>query len=154
MKVKIVTIGKVKQPFVEAGEEMYLERLRSKVKLSFRELEPATNLPEPEMKRAEGEAVLSEVQGQDLLVVLDERGEGMSSEAFAKKLQRWMVSGKSSLVFALGGAFGHDEKVRAKADLVLSLSPLTFTYQMARLILVEQLYRAMSIIDGSPYHKK
>ena len=154
MKVKIVNIGKVKQPFVEAGEEMYLELLRRKVKLSFRELEPATNLPEPEMKRAEGEAVLSEVQGQDLLVVLDERGEGMSSEAFAKKLQRWMVSGKSSLVFALGGAFGHDEKVRAKADLVLSLSPLTFTYQMARLILVEQLYRAMSIIDGSPYHKK
>lgn len=154
MKVKIVTIGKVKQEFIESGEQMYLERLRARLKLTFRELEPATNLPEPEMKRAEAAGVLAEVGPQDLLVALDERGEGLSSEAFAKKIQKWMVSGKSSLVFALGGAYGHDESVRAKATLVLSLSPLTFTYQMARLILVEQLYRAMSIIDGSPYHKK
>lgn len=154
MKVKIVTIGKVKQSFVEQGEEIYLERLRSRMKVSFRELEPATNLPEPEMKRAEAAAVLAELGPQDLLIALDERGETPNSEEFAKKLQKWMVSGKSSLVFALGGAYGHDEKIRARADLVLALSPLTFTYQMARLILVEQLYRATTIIDGGPYHKR
>ncbi len=154
MRVKIVTIGKVKQGFIEEGEELYLERLQCKMKISFRELEQQTNLPETEMKRAEGAAILKEVGPQDVLIALDERGECLTSEAFAQRIQKWMSSGRSSLVFALGGAYGHDGVVRDRADFVLSLSNLTFTYQMARLILVEQLYRASTIQDGKPYHKK
>ncbi len=153
MKAKIVSVGRVRHDFVKAGEALYLERLASRLKISFCEVESRGKLPEPAMKQEEARLVLAKRAPTDVLVVLDEHGKSMTSPELAKWLERQAISGKSSFCFAIGGAYGWDSSVLAAANLTLSLGPLTFTYQMARLILVEQLYRATTIIDGLPYHK-
>ena len=110
-------------------------------------------LSEGEQKKREAELVLGEIKAGEYLCALDERGRQFSSAGFATHLQKVMNGGTSRLVFAIGGPFGWDDEVRDRAELLLSLSPMTFNYQLTRLVLAEQLYRVLSIISGSPYHK-
>ncbi len=151
--IKIISVGKIKQDFVLAGEEQYLTRLRSFADFELVEVPAQSEHPESVMKELEAKAVLSKVEQGEYLIILDESGKSMTSQQMASWLQGLWNQGRSQLCFAIGGSFGWDASVKTKAQAVLSLSPMTFTYQMTRLILIEQLYRAMTILKGIAYHK-
>ncbi len=153
MKFKILSVGRSKHSFIAEGEAEYIKRLRPFAALEIIETEARTELPEERMKEEEAEALLKRVPERAVLVALDETGKAFSSREFADWLKKQSVSGSSEFCFVLGGASGLGEAVKKRSRLVLSLSPMTFTYQMARLLLVEQLYRATSLIRGTPYHK-
>ena len=88
------------------------------------------------------------------MILLDENGRHFSSEEFARQLEKWQVAGDKNLVFIIGGAYGFGEALITRANMTLSLSQMTFSHQMVRLIFVEQLYRAFTILKGEPYHHK
>jgi len=147
LRVRIVTISKVKQSFVLEGERHYLERLKSDAKVELQELDARGSVEQ------EADRLFESLKTGEYLFALDERGKEINSEQLAQLMQRLMNAGRSSLVFAIGGAHGFSPRVRERADYVLSLSKFTFPYQLTRLVLVEQIYRALSILKGSPYHK-
>ncbi len=103
-------------------------------------------------KAEEGAAIIAKLSPRDALVVLDERGKALSSVDFAKWLQQQQMQGRD-VAFAIGGDEGHSEEVRGRANVVLSLSAMTMPHRLARLVLLEQVYRAVTIIRGEPYHK-
>jgi len=153
MKITIFCLGKLKQNFIKQGEEEFLKRLKPQLKLEIVELnsDRFSSLPEQELRKKEAELLIKNVNKNDLLVLLDENGREFNSKDFAKFISQKIDAGKS-IAFAIGGAYGWDEEFKSKQQLI-SLSQLTFTYQFSRLILVEQIYRAISLIKGLPYHK-
>lgn len=153
MQIKIISVGRVKQRFVLEGEAEFLPRLKGDAKVELLEVDAATELPEPQAKVKEGAAVLAKLKASDVFIVLDERGKSLTSPELARLLQDEMTRGRSSFTFAIGGFHGWDPDILKRAHKVISLSSLTFTYQMTRLILIEQIYRAMTIIKGVPYHR-
>lgn len=155
MKITIYSIGKTKESFVLAGETEYLKRLKSYAPVEIKEIGPKTkegSSPD-EMKLKEADILLDSVSDGELFIALDERGTELSSTEFSQFLSTKMTQGNSRFSFAIGGAWGFHEQVRKRANLVLSLSKMTFPHQLARLYLIEQLYRAFSIMRGEPYHK-
>lgn len=146
MKITLVVVGKLKEKFLREGTEEFLKRLRPFAKIEIREILERNTVEE------EGRKLLSQVPQNSFLCVLDVSGEPLTSEKFAKKIAELTLCGVSNITFLIGGAFGLSEEVRAAADFRLSLSPMTFTHQMSRLILVEQIYRAFKINRGEPYH--
>lgn len=155
MKLRVISLGKVKQSFVLDGEHEYTKRIRQWLPIELLELsnDKFSSMPEPTMKEKEGELFHSSVGKSDVVIVLDERGKNLTSEQFAQLFRAKMNEGVKSIDFGIGGAYGWSDDVRKGASLVLSLSPMTFTYQMTRLILIEQIYRALSLVKGVPYHK-
>jgi len=155
MNIEIYSIGKIKLPFIKEGEKEYLKRIDRSLKVDLIEIDcdKYSVLPETQMKEREAQAFLGRVDKDAYLVVLDGRGRKLSSEEFAGLLDRQLQSGRKSMCFAIGGASGWDAKVCKRADLVLSLSDMTFSHQLTRLVLVEQIYRAYTIVRGIPYHK-
>lgn len=113
---------------------------------------PEWNGPPVEQPRREGDRILAAIKAGEKVVALDERGREHSSVGLATVLSTWQDQGVRDVVFVVGGAYGLDDRVRQRADLVLSLSQLTFPHQLVRVVLVEQLYRALTIIKGLPYH--
>jgi 23S rRNA (pseudouridine1915-N3)-methyltransferase len=103
-------------------------------------------------QRVEGERILAALRPGERVVALDERGKLLDSRQFAAQLGTWRDQGSRQVAFVVGGAYGLDPSVRERADLVLSLSPMTFPHQLVRLLFAEQLYRATAILQGSPYH--
>ena len=130
---------------VEAVNE-YVKRLKPFATVEIKEV------PEQRSIDDEGERLLSLIPKDSWMCLLDIGGVEMSSEQFAAKLESLMLEGKSQWTFVIGGAFGVSEKLRAAADFRLSLSRMTFTHQMTRVILIEQIYRAFKIIRGEKYH--
>ncbi len=155
MKIKILTMGKLRQDFIKKGEEEYLQRLRSWIQLDIRELpnERFSGLPESVLKEKEAALLFENVSPTDFLIVLDEHGKTFDSKAFSGIIEKRMQQGHGHTIFAIGGPFGWDPLVTERAGLVVSLSALTFPYQLTRLILIEQLYRALTLIKRIPYHK-
>lgn len=155
MKIEIFSVGRVRQRFVQDGEDEYLTRLKPLMRVELNEIDNSkfAGLPEEKLTQKEAELVLGKVRPDAFFVLLDERGRALDSIAFAETIKKESIYGRGSIAFAIGGAFGWHNSVRERADLELSLSPFTFTYQMTRLILIEQIYRAMTIIKGMPYHK-
>jgi len=153
MQIRLISVGRVRQEFVLAGEAEYLKRLRGSAKVELVEVPAAEGREEARAKAEEAQAVLRKVREHDYLVVLDEAGRTYTSPGLAAHLRELMNRGSSSFTFAIGGFHGWSDEIRARADLILSLSPMTFTFQMSRLILVEQIYRAVTILKGLPYHK-
>lgn len=152
---KIVSIGKVSEEYVKLGEQQYLKRLQRDAKFEFVEI-PTNKLPESpaEVARtAEGNELLKKITHGEYFIALAERGKEFTSTGLADHIADLLKRGTSRITFGIGGAYGWDEKVLKGAHEVWSLSRLTFPRQMTRLILVEQLYRAMTIIRGLPYHK-
>ena len=139
-RIRILAVGKVRKVWVLEGIATYLKRLPG---LQVVELRDAG-------KAKEAEAVLAALQPGEQLVVMAEEGQTFDSPAFAERLEG---SGSERLVFVIGGAEGIDPALKARASWKLSLSPMTFPHELARLLLVEQLYRALSIQQGGPYHK-
>lgn len=146
MKVNLIVVGKLKEKFLVDGVAEYLKRLKKFATIEVREV------PECRTVDEEGQKILSLVPKDSWLCVLDVAGEALSSEDFAKKIAALALDGVSNLTFAIGGAFGLSEELRRAAAFRLSLSQMTFTHQMARLILVEQIYRAFKINRHEPYH--
>lgn len=155
MKVVIMSVGRVRQQFVLQGEAEYLQRIRGSFSVDLVELgmESPESMSPSEVQAREAEEVLKRSRSYDYLVVLDERGQGTSSKQLSEFVQKRMNSGIKTVCFAIGGAFGFAEKVRQEADSIISLSALTFPHQITRLLLVEQLYRAHTLMKGISYHK-
>ena len=155
MKIVVLSVGRVRQHFVVQGEAEYLQRIKGSFSVELVELgmESPESMSPAEVQAREADEVLKKVKSYDYLVVLDERGQSTDSKRFSDFLQKRMNSGIKTLCFVIGGAFGFAEKVRHEADSIISLSALTFPHQVTRLLLVEQLYRAHTLMKGISYHK-
>lgn len=153
-KVEIVSISKVKQDFILSGEREYAKRLAKFVDLKVTDfnLSLSSSLSKQDVMRQEGEYFLKRVSKDSKIILLDEHGKKFNSQEFANFIKKQDVL-SNTLCFAIGGAFGWHEDVKKEAFLLLSLSDFTFPYQLSRLIMVEQLYRAYTIINNFPYHK-
>jgi 23S rRNA (pseudouridine1915-N3)-methyltransferase len=155
MKLTVVCMGKTRERFVQDGIEKYARYLKYYAELELRTLkeEAIRDLKDaPAIRRKEADTIFKTLPQGACIIALDERGEEFTSHAFAAFLNKTVESGVRELVFVLGGALGLDELVREKAYKTVSLSRLTFTHEMARLVLLEQLYRAFTIITGKTYH--
>ncbi|MBR6711494.1 MAG: 23S rRNA (pseudouridine(1915)-N(3))-methyltransferase RlmH [Selenomonadaceae bacterium] len=146
MKINLIVVGKLKERFLVDGVAEYLKRLQKFARLEVREV------PECRTVEEEGQKILSLVPKDSWLCVLDVSGVEFTSEDLAKKIAALTLGGVSNLTFAIGGAFGLSEELRQAASFRLSLSKMTLTHQMARLVLVEQIYRAFKINRNEPYH--
>ena len=158
MKITIVCAGKIKEKYLSAGIAEFLKRPKPYAQVEIREIheekmpeDPSPAEKEQTLKR-EGEKLLKLVPDGSYLYVLDVYGKLKSSEQLAKEIADLGLRGRSSFTFLIGGAFGLSEEVRARADERISFSPMTFTHQMVRLLLVEQIYRAFKINRGEKYH--
>lgn len=154
MKITILVIGKTSAPFLKEGIDIYLKRLNHYCKYSYTEL-PDSNqkgVLATDLKKREGELILKNLKPDDLLVLCDERGEQFTSRDFSTFLQRKMNSGAKNMTLVIGGAFGFSEEVYNRAQHQISFSKMTFSHEMIRLILCEQLYRAYTILKGESYH--
>ena len=146
MKINLIVVGKLKEKFLVDGVAEYLKRIKKFATVEVREISECRTVEE------EGQKILSLVPQNSWLCVLDVVGEELTSEGFAKKIAALNLSGISNLTFAIGGAFGLSEELRRAAAFRLSLSKMTLTHQMARLVLTEQIYRAFKINRNEPYH--
>ena len=150
MKFRFVWIGKTKDKNWKALQEEYLERLSHFVKCEVVEIKETAANPGPEI---EGERILAALNQKTFAVLLDVGGEALSSVKLADSIEKWQNRGLKEVSFIIGGAGGVSRRVAERADISLSLSFLTFTHDMARVIVLEQLYRAHTIIKGFPYQK-
>jgi len=155
MKVALLLVGKtVNKHFVELIDD-YASRLTHYVGfdiITIPELKNTKNLTAEQQKQQEGELILKQLQAGDHVVLLDEHGKELRSVEFSRLMEQRMQMVSKRMVFVIGGPYGFSPEVYAKANEKLSLSQMTFSHQMVRLIFVEQLYRAMTIMRGEPYH--
>lgn len=153
MKITVIAVGKTSTPEISRLIDSYLRRLTHYIGFEIVELPDARGCRDSEsQKRAEGEAILKRLTAADTVVLLDERGREMTSVEFARFLEGRMNAGVKRLVFIIGGPYGFSPEVYARANNLLGLSKMTFTHEMVRLFFTEQVYRAMTILRGEPYH--
>jgi 23S rRNA (pseudouridine1915-N3)-methyltransferase len=155
MIITILVIGKTTEEFVQLGFKVYFDRLKHYLGVKYielPELKDKKNLSPIQIKDKEALSILSSIPKSATIVLLDEHGVSKSSIEFANLLQKQMNSGIKELIFIIGGAFGVSELIKKQADLCISFSKMTFTHQFIRVILAEQLYRAMTILKNEPYH--
>lgn len=152
MKIIIGAVGKMKK---KSPEEALINEYVSKTRwpVEIKEVEEKRALPVDELKSAESELLLKALPNDAKIVVLDERGETLSSRELASRLCVWQDSGVGTVAFLIGGANGHSETLRQRADLKLSFGRMTLPHMLMRVVLAEQIYRAKTILDGHPYHK-
>jgi 23S rRNA (pseudouridine1915-N3)-methyltransferase len=150
MKFRFVWVGKTKDKNWKALQDGYLKRLSHFVKCEITEIRDSAPHEGPEI---EGKRILESLNPKTFAVLLDVGGKGLSSQQLAATIEKWQLNGMKDVSFIIGGAEGVSEEIRGKADYLLSLSFLTFTHDMARVVLLEQLYRGYSIIKGFPYQK-
>ena len=151
MKIRIISPWKQEGVFSKKESE-YLKRLQNDAKIFVDEIKGEQGEGAEALKK-EGKKLLSRVSKGSFLVALSEKGKGYDSPAFSMWLGEMGLKGRSDITFVIGSAAGLDSSLVEKADMLLSLSPMTFPHQMARVMLVEQIYRAFTLIKGGPYHK-
>lgn len=155
MKISLTVVGKTTDRHFIAGIDEYVQRICHYVPFSIDvipELKGTKNLSEKEQKEREGELILKSFQPGDYIVLLDEHGRERRSIEFAQWMQKRMAAGPKRLVFVVGGPYGFSPAVYAAAQEKVSLSQMTLSHQMVRLLFTEQIYRAMTILNGEPYH--
>ncbi len=155
MKISLLVIGKTDHAQLEQLITTYAKRLEHYVGFDLEvipDLKNTKKLSEAQQKEKEGTAILAKLQPSDHVVVLDERGKQFSSINFASYLQKKMNTGMKRLVFIIGGPYGFSDEVYARAQEKVALSQMTFSHQMVRLFMVEQLYRGFTILKNEPYH--
>ena len=155
MEIELLTIGKTSIRFVEDGIAEYIRRLKHYIPYSIKSLpdvKNASKMDQAKQKDAEGEKILDVISNSDFVVLLDERGKQYSSIEFSAFLEKQMISGRRKVIFVVGGPYGFSKPVYDRADSLLSLSKMTFNHEMVRLFFTEQIYRAMTILRGAPYH--
>ena len=154
MRITLLVVGKTVGNELPKMIETYVGRLKHYIPFDIQvipDLKNTKSLSEAQQKQQEGEAILRAVEGC-FVVLLDEHGKEYRSLTFAEQLQTWLNTSTRGLTFVIGGAYGFSEAVYQRADAKISLSQMTFSHQMVRLLFVEQLYRAMTILRGEPYH--
>ena len=156
MDIALIAVGKTATGYVREGIEEYLKRLKQYIPFTMETVPDVRGgkLSEEQQKRLEGERILSLIRPADRVVLLDERGAEYTSEKFAERIQKDMASGLKRLVFVIGGPYGFSPEVYGRADGKLSLSKMTLNHEMVRMFFVEQVYRAMTILRGEPYHHR
>jgi 23S rRNA (pseudouridine1915-N3)-methyltransferase len=159
MRIKIISVGKLKEKYLVQGINEYLKRLSSYAKVEIIEV-PDEKAPEKlseaemlQVKDKEGQRILAKISEQEYVFVLAINGKQYSSEEFSKEIEQLGINGKSQLVFVIGGSLGLSEEVMKRSQKQLSFGKLTFPHQLMRLVLVEQIYRGFRIMRGEPYHK-
>jgi 23S rRNA (pseudouridine1915-N3)-methyltransferase len=155
MQIKLLAIGKTDNKAIQTLIDDYSSRLGHYIRFELDvipDLKQSKSLSESLQKEKEGELILKKLSSSDELILLDERGKTFSSLEFSDYLQKKMNSGLKQLVFVIGGPYGFSEAVYARANGKISLSKMTFSHQMIRPFVVEQLYRAMTILRNEPYH--
>lgn len=159
MQIRIIAVGKIKEKYLQEGIAEYDKRLHPYAKVQIVEIpeekRPVAASPATEAAamQKEGDRILSAIPEGAFVVVLAVNGTLLSSEDLAREFGKWELAGKNQVAFVIGGDLGLSPAVGARADLRLSLSKMTFTHPMARLLLLEQVYRAFRILRGEPYHK-
>ncbi len=155
MKITLILIGKTDSNYLQKGIDIYVDRLKHYIPFTHTlipALKSTKKMSIEQQKQKEGELIIAKIKTSDFVVLLDENGKKYSSEDFASFVEKKMIAGIRSMVFVVGGPYGFSNEVYQKCDAKVSLSDMTFSHQMVRLIFVEQLYRAMTIINGEPYH--
>lgn len=155
MKIEIWWIGSTDESYLKEGIAQYEKRIKHYLPAQTETLllpKSAGKLAPDALKAEEADLVLKRLQTHDALVLLDERGKCYDSVGFADYINHWLNQSYHRLVFLIGGAYGFDQRVYDRAQAKLSLSQMTFSHQMVRLFLLEQLYRAMTILRNEPYH--
>jgi 23S rRNA (pseudouridine1915-N3)-methyltransferase len=155
MNISFTVVGRTDAPFVNEGSEEYFKRIKRYINFDFRvikDLKNTKNIDENLQKQQEGEKILSLINGSDIVVLLDENGKEYNSKEFAGFLEKQMINSVKNLIFIVGGPYGFSDSVYSRANYKISLSQMTFSHQLIRLIFAEQLYRAFSIINNEPYH--
>ena len=159
MKIKIVTVGKLKEKYLKDGIAEYSKRLSRFANLEMIELadektpDRASDSENQKILELEGTRILSKIGDRDFVIVLAIEGKTLSSEEFSKQLEQAPINGFSTLTFVIGGSLGLSPQVKKRANLSISFGRLTLPHQLMRLVLIEQIYRAFTIQQGSPYHK-
>ncbi len=155
MKIKLLTIGKTDDKNLQILIEKYIHRLKHYIGFEFEnipDIKNVKNLSQKQQKEKEGVLILKKLKPTDTLILLDENGKEFTSVAFSGFLQKKMNSGIKQLVFVIGGPYGFSEEVYKKSQGKVSFSKMTFSHQMFRLFVVEQIYRAYTILKNEPYH--
>lgn len=156
MKIKIIALGKIKEKFLKDGIDEFLKRLTPYASVEIVELTPVEirddNLTQKVLEQ-EGEKILANIKNDSFVITMEILGKQLSSEDFAQKINEISMSGISELVFVIGSSCGLSPIVSNRANFKLSFSKMTFLHQFARLLLVEQIYRAFKILKGETYHK-
>ena len=154
MRITLIESGKTRDPFIREGVELYRSRVSRYVPFRIEtlpDLKNSRNLTMKEVMEKEGQILLKRLKPEDYVILLDERGQQFHSISFAEYLNA--LEGKvNQLSFVIGGPYGFSQEVYDRADTMLSLSKLTFSHQLVRVIFMEQLYRAFTILKGEPYH--
>ncbi|HNR41099.1 MAG TPA: 23S rRNA (pseudouridine(1915)-N(3))-methyltransferase RlmH [Bacteroidales bacterium] len=155
MKIVLLQTGKTTEEYIDEGVGNYSARIRKFTPfeiVTLPELKNTRYMPVKEQKDREGAKMLQYLQKEDYIIVLDENGQEYTTHEFAGKLEKLFMLQKKRIVFVIGGAYGLAGDVLDRADLRLSLSKMTFSHQVVRLLFAEQLYRAFTVIKGEPYH--
>jgi len=155
VKIQLLCIGRLTESYLRDGCAEFAQRLQRYLPLVIDELKEhktGKKQDRTQIVRTEGERLLARIPPGAFVIALDERGKALASTQLADLLQRQMVDGAACISLIIGGPYGLSDEVRQRADLTLSLSALTLTHQMARLLLLEQLYRGCTIIRNEPYH--
>lgn len=156
MNIKIIAVGKIKEQYLKDAIKEYEKRLSPFCSLSIVEVQPEQIIDEfmiLKYKSIEAERILPLIKHNSFVITLEINGKMFSSEDFASKIKQLSYEGINDIIFIIGGANGLDSKISELSNLKLSFSKMTFTHQMIRLILIEQIYRAFKIINNEPYHR-
>lgn len=155
MKIVVIAVGKTSTDYISRGVDEFLKRANRYLSVELTvipDIKASKALTEETQKQQEGRNILASLQPGDIVTLLDERGKELTSREFSGMIERRMIQGTKRLVFVIGGPYGFSKEVYERADSKLSLSRMTFTHEMVRLFFVEQIYRAMTIMRGEPYH--
>ena len=155
MNVRLINIGKTTVPYLKEGDLVYEKRLRHYLnfeRIDLKEVKTSKNQSNALLKKSEAELLLKMIKPNDVVIILDDKGDQYSSENFSKWLNNKEIRGLKQLVFIIGGAYGFDKSIYDRANEKLSISKMTFSHQMIRLLFLEQLYRAKTILNGEKYH--
>lgn len=155
MQTTLIMIGKTDEDYLKKGIEIYAQRIPHYAPFDIKvipDIKNSKNLTQDQQKSAEAQLLLANIQTSDVVVLLDENGKMYTSRQFSEYINNAAISGTRRLVFLIGGPYGFDKTVYDRANHKISLSQMTFSHQMVRLIFLEQLYRAHTILKGQPYH--
>lgn len=153
MKINMICMGKTNEEHIIEGVGVYLKRIQRYAAFTMISVQEARKgLNREQQKIEEGQIILKKITPDDFLILLDEKGKEFDSVQFASFIEKHMVQSTKSMVFVIGGPYGFSNDIYERANFKLSLSKMTFSHQLIRLIFTEQLYRAFTIIRGEPYH--
>ena len=155
VKILLLTIGNTDKKYMKEGIDDYVKRLTFYIPFEMKvipDIKNRSSLSTELQKEKEGQLILNQVSSGDILVLLDESGEEFTSIGFSRWIEKKMIAGMRQLVFVIGGPYGFSNTIYQRSDIKIALSKLTFSHQMVRMIFVEQVYRAMTIMKNEPYH--